>query len=95
MQGILQELILYPDLVFQNFDLKIHFWANLDRKSKSCLFCLISTFVFWISNPKYILGKFGIRKLNLFVLPENSPTQHLEDADSYSEISILKFQTYI
>ena len=55
---------------------------------------LIPTFVFWISNPKYILGKFGKRKLKLFILPKNSHTQYLEDADSYSEI-ILKFQTYI
>ena len=37
---ILEELILHPDLVFQNSNLKILFWANLVRKSKSCPFCL-------------------------------------------------------
>ena len=32
--GILEELILHPDLVFQNPDPKIYFWANLSRKAK-------------------------------------------------------------
>ena len=68
--GILKELILHPDLDFQNSDLKIHFWANLGRKNQSCPFCLkigtqsvskmlilIPTLVFRISNPKSIFGQ--------------------------------------
>ena len=33
-------LISNPDLDFQNSNLKIHFWANLGRKSENCPFCL-------------------------------------------------------
>ena len=29
-----------PDLYFENFDPKIHFWANLGPKIKSCPLCL-------------------------------------------------------
>ena len=38
--GILEVLILNPDLDFWNSDPKIHFWANLGPKIQSCLFCL-------------------------------------------------------
>ena len=38
--GILEVLILNPDLDFWNSDPKIHFWANLGPKSQSCPFCL-------------------------------------------------------
>ena len=38
--GILEVLILNPDLDFWNSDPKINFWANLDRKSQSRPFCL-------------------------------------------------------
>ena len=38
--GILEVLISNPDLDFWNSDPKIHFWANLEPKSWSCLFCL-------------------------------------------------------
>ena len=41
------------------------------------------------------LGKFSTKKSNLFVLPENWHTWHLEDADSYSDISFLNFQPKI
>ena len=67
--GILEELILHPDLDFHNSDTKIHFWANLGRKSQSCPFylkictksiskmlILIPTLAFWISNLKSIFG---------------------------------------
>ena len=40
-----------------------------------------------------LLGKFGPKKSNLFILPENWDTLHLKDADSYSEISFLNFKT--
>ena len=63
--GILEVLILNPDLNFWNSDPKIHFWANLKNfeKVQSCLFCLkigtygisrmlvlIPTFALWLSN---------------------------------------------
>ena len=38
--GILEVLILNPDLDFWNSDPKIQFWANLGPKIQSCLFCL-------------------------------------------------------
>ena len=38
--GILEVLILNPDLDFRNSDRKIHFWTNLGRKSQSSPFCL-------------------------------------------------------
>ena len=63
--GILEVLILNPDLDFWNSDPKIYFWANLGPKRQSCPFCLkigthsvsrmlilIPTLVFWISHPK-------------------------------------------
>ena len=58
-----RSVIPNPDLDFWHFNSKIHFWANLRRKSQSCLFCLkidtqsisrmliiTPTLVFWISN---------------------------------------------
>ena len=38
--GILEVLILNPDLDFWNYDPKIHFWENLGPKIQSCPFCL-------------------------------------------------------
>ena len=38
--GILEVLILNPDLDFWNSDPKNHFWANLGPKIWSCPFCL-------------------------------------------------------
>ena len=104
--GILEVLIPNRELDIWNSDPKIHFCANLSQKSQSCPFCLkidthdissmlifISTLVFWISNPKLILGKFGPRKWKLSVLSENWYLWRLEDADTYSDISLLNFQT--
>ena len=45
---------------------------------------------FWPQNP--FLGKFVVKKLKLFILPENWHTEYLDDADSYSDISFLNFQ---
>ena len=39
------------------------------------------------------LGKFGSKKSNLSVLSENWNTSYLEDADSYSDIIFLNFQS--
>ena len=104
--GILEVLIPNRGLDIWNSDPKIHFCANLSQKSQSCPFCLkidthdissmlifISILVFWISNPKLILGKFGPRKWKLSVLSQNWYLWRLEDADTYSDISLLNFQT--
>ena len=74
-----------PDLEFWNSDLKTYFWANFGRKSQSCLFfvkiamhgiltmlILIPKLVFWIANPKFIMGKFERENSKLFVLPKIS-----------------------
>ena len=76
--GILEVLILNPDLDFWNSDPKIHFWANLGRKSQSCPFflkigthsiltmlILIPTLVFWISDPKSIFGQIWAKKVKV------------------------------
>ena len=62
--GILEVLILNPDLGFLNSKPKIHF-----------------------------LAKFGRKKEKFSLLTENWHTWYLEDADSYSNIRFLKFQT--
>ena len=52
--------------------------------------------VFWNLEPKNpFLGKFGPKKSNFSVLPENWPTWYLEDVDSYSKISFLNLQPWI
>ena len=74
----------YTVISFLNFLPKIYFWANLDRKSQSRLFCLkisiwgilrmlilIATLFFGISNPKSIFGQIWLKKSKLLVLPEN------------------------
>ena len=104
--GILQVLIPNPDLDFSSSDHKIHFCANLGPKSQSFLFSLkigahgisrmlilVPTFVFWISNPKLLLAKFGPKDSKFSVLSKNWHTWYLEDADSYCDISFLNFTT--
>ena len=67
-----------PDLDFWNCDPKIHFWANLGRKSQSYRFflkigtygilmmlILIPTLVFWISNPNSIFGTIWTKKVKV------------------------------
>ena len=98
--GILEVLIPNPHLDFWNSNPKIHL-------SESCPFCLkiithsilriiilIPILVFWIFNPKSFLGKFGPKISKLSVLPENGHTEYgAEDADSYSDINFLNFQS--
>ena len=106
MHGILDVLIPNPYLDFWNLDPIIHYWANLGQKSQICPFCLkigthgisrmlvlILTLVFQIFNPKSIFSKFGPKKSQLSVWPENWHTEYLKDVDSYSDISFLKFET--
>ena len=91
-----------PDLELWNSDLKTYFWANFGRKSQSCLFLLkivmhgiltmlifIQKLVFWIANPKFILGKFGLQKSKLFVLPKIWQTSTYTHSISNTLILIL------
>ena len=100
---LLDVLIPNPDLDFWNCNPKIHFWANLSPKIQSCSFCLkigahsISSMQipdpdsdFWNSDP--FLGKYWSKKSNLFMFRENWHACHLDDADSYSNISFLNCQ---
>ena len=63
----LEDADSYCNICFLNFELKIHFWSNLDQKSQICPFCLkigtlgilrmrilIPRLVFWILKPKSI-----------------------------------------
>ena len=59
---------------------------------------LIPTLVFWIANTKSISGQIWTEKVKVLCFAWNLAhpqihTQYLEDVDSYSEISFLKFQT--
>ena len=77
-------------------------WAispNLGRKIQSCPFWLKidsqGMLEVLILNPdpqNPFLGKFGFKKWKFSVLSENWHTWYLKDADSYSNISFLKFQ---
>ena len=107
--GILEDLILNPDLDFWNSDPKTHFWANLSPKIQSCPLCLkigtLSISRMLISNPDFKLGflkfwsqnpffgKFGPNKSKSLILSENWCTWYLKDADSYSNISFLNFKS--
>ena len=106
--GILEVLILNPDLDFWKSNPKIHFWANMGPKSQRCPFSLkigthgisrmlilIPTLVFWFSNFKFLLGKFGSKKSKLFVLSKSLHTWYFEDADSYFSICFLNFELKI
>ena len=73
-------------------------WKLAYRVSRGCWFLFRNWFSeFPILNP--FLGKFGLKKPKLFVLLENwhththTHTEYPEDADSYFDISFLKFQT--
>ena len=104
----MQVLSPNPDFDFWNSDPKIHFLTNLESKSQSCLFCLkivthgisrmlihIPTLVFWLSNPKFLLGKFGPKKSKLSVLYKNWQTWYLEDADFVPTLVFWDFQPKI
>ena len=90
---ILEELILLPDLVFQNSDPKILVWSNSVRKSKSCPFCLkIGThgtleelilhpdLVFWNSDPKILFWANLGQKIQS-CLPENLHSSYILTGD--------------
>ena len=106
--GILEVLILNPDLDFWNSDPKIQFWANLGPKIQSCLFRLkigahnISRMLipnpdleFWNFDPKIHFW------VNLGPKTQSCPFLKigtygiLKDADSYSNISFLNFKSYL
>ena len=104
--GILNMLILIPTLVLKisnaNFlfgqiwakKVKVvHFnWKLTHMVSWKCRF-RIRTWIFEIPTPQNsFLGKFGSKKSKLSVFPENWHAWHLDDADSYSNISFLNFQ---
>ena len=82
--GISRMLILIQTLVFWNSDPKMNFWANLAWTKLEP-----------IPIQKSFLGKFGSKKSNLSVLPENWCAWYLEDADFYFNISFLNFQPKI
>ena len=86
--AILEVLILNP----WTFNPKTHFWANLDPKIQSSPFrlkiCTLGISRMLIS----FLGKFGAKQPKLSVYPENWHAWHLDNADSYSNISFLNFQ---
>ena len=104
--GILEVLISNLDLDFWNSDPKIQFWANLSPKKQSCLFCLkigthgisrmlvfIPTWVFWYSDHKIHFWANLDPKSQSCPLPENWHIWYLKNADSYSNIIFLNFQT--
>ena len=93
---------------FWNSNPKIHFWANLGPKIQNCLFCLkigahsisrmhilsesrLRILKFWPQNP--YLGKFWSTESKLFVFPESWHSWHLDDADSYFNISFQNCQS--
>ena len=74
----MEALIPNPHLDFWNSDPKIHFWANLGRKSQSSLYwlkigtngisrmlILIRISIFWIFNPKSIFGQVWAKKVKV------------------------------
>ena len=96
----LEDTDSYSSISFLNFKPKIHFWANLGKKSfpfclkigihrTSRILIFISIFVSWVVTKNPFLGKFRSKKLKLSVLPKNWHAWYLEDLDSYSETSFL------
>ena len=82
-QGILEQLILHPELLFKNSEPRTRSSVNLDGKSQSCSFCMKTgtegileelivhpDLVFQSSEPQNaFLGKYGSKKSKYFVLP--------------------------
>ena len=86
----------------------MYFWVNLVWKTQNCSFCLkigthdisrmiilIPTLVFWFPILTLFWGNLCEKKWKLSVLTENWHTWYIEDADSYSDISFLNFQSQI
>ena len=95
----------FSNISFPNVQTKNSFLSKFGPKSESCQFCLkvgthgisrklivIRTLVFWISNQKSILGKFGPKKSKLSAFSEYWHTWYLDDADSYFNICSLNFK---
>ena len=72
----LEDTDSYSSISFLNFKPKIHFWANLGKKSfpfclkigihrTSRILILISTLVSWVSNQKSIFGQIWVKKVKV------------------------------
>ena len=70
--------------------------AGRSNQLNDCATCFYKHIRFLKFRPQDLfLGKFGPKKSNLSVLPENWHTWYLEDVDSYFNISFLNFQPNI
>ena len=74
------------------------FFLKIGMHGILTMLILIPTLVFWIANPKSIFGQIWTEKVKVVCFAWNLAnlhihTQYLEDVDSYSDISFLKFQT--
>ena len=63
-------------------------------ESRGCWFLFQYLFSEFL-NQNPFLGKFGLKKSKLSILPENWHTDYLEGADSYCDINFLIFQPRI
>ena len=94
----------------RKYQLSINFLDQKSISSISRIMILIPTLVFWISDPKSIFSENWSEKVKAICFTwklarthTHTPTHthththshNLEDADSYFQISFLKFQTYI
>ena len=104
--GISRMLILVPTLVFwisnPNF-LFGQIWAKTVKVvcfkwklthiiSRGCWFLLFQHQFYDFPTLNSFLGKFGPKKLKLFILPKSWLTWYLEDADSYVNICFFNFK---
>ena len=80
------------------------FCLKIGTQSISKMLSLIPTLVFWISNPKSIFGQVWDKKVIAVCFAwklahththTHTHTEYLKDADSYFDVSFLKFQTHI
>ena len=74
------------------------FFLKIGMHGILTMLILIPTLVFWIANPKSIFGQIWTEKVKVVCFAWNLAnlhihTQYLEDVDSYSDISFLKYQT--
>ena len=90
-------LILNPHLDLWNFDPKNSVLGKFGPKYSKFLwkFVLILSQGYWfqIQNPNLFLGKFQLKKSKSSVLSENWYTWYLKDADSYSNVSFVNFES--
>ena len=90
--SISRMLILIPTLVYWIRNPNVPFSANLRQNSHGSRFLFQHLFAEFQTKNQF-LAKFGPKKSELSILPENWHTWYLEDGDSYSEISFLTFKT--